>query len=116
MGSKGRTQRRRSGITRSETEWNGMPRSRTEDVKRAAPSYTGSFREKSGMERRFKAFEPGGLGFAERNFKRFKSERNGRFFRGLLSVIIFTYITRKSIHSSYNLPCYIMSDYMTSGV
>ncbi len=45
-------------------------------------------REKSGMERRFKAFEPGGLGFAERNFKRFKSERNGRFFRGLLSVII----------------------------
>ena len=88
MGSKGRTQRRRSGITRSETEWNGMPRSRTEDVKRAAPSYTGSFREKSGMERRFKAFEPGGLGFAERNFKRFKSERNGRFFGGLLSVII----------------------------
>jgi len=36
----------------------------------------------------FKAFEPEGLGFAERNFKRLKSERNGRFFRGLLSVII----------------------------
>jgi len=74
-GSRGRTQRRRSGITRSGTEWNGMPRSGTEDVKRAAPSYTGSFIEKSGMERRFKAFEPEGLGFAERNFKRFKPER-----------------------------------------